>query len=166
MKMKTLILAGVLTAFLALGITPAYAGGECALGGKSYGGEKHGDKYGGGFFREAGFVLKSKDALSLSADQVTAIQALHVAAQKDAIQKKADAQILELDLRSKMHGDVADLVSVNNLIDQKYEIKKAQAKALAEAHFKLREILNDQQKIALKDLVKEKMKARKAHFTK
>ncbi|MFC2092125.1 hypothetical protein ACFLTD_05070 [Elusimicrobiota bacterium] len=70
------------------------------------------------------------------------------------IRKKADIEIIALDIKSKMWEDDIDVEAINGLIDKKYDIKKSKAKNLVAACAKLRSILSAKQRAKLKGIVK------------
>jgi len=57
-----------------------------------------------------------------------------------------------VDIKSKLGEDTIDTKSINKLIDQKYEMKKAKAKSLVEAYAAFQNILSDDQKKKLKGI--------------
>ena len=124
------------------------AGKEHGFAGREYGLEKV-------FFHKAFFLLKEKDKLGLSEDQVQAISTLQLETAKSVIHQEADLKALGLDIRAQLHSDKADLDSLSKLIDQKYEIKKTMEKAVAEAYLKLKGILTPAQQTELKKLKEE-----------
>jgi len=78
--------------------------------------------------------------------------------QKDLIKKKADIDIIKVDARSLLYEDEIDLKAVNALIDQKYDIKKAKAKKIAESYAQLKKILSKEQLDKMKSILLEKKK--------
>jgi len=104
------------------------------------------------FFSKAHFILKNKEELGLSDDQVKKIKALKIKTKKDLIRSKASIDLLAVDVKAELWTDVIDANAVNNLIDQKYELKKAKAKSLVGAYIALKNILTEEQKKGLKGL--------------
>ncbi len=149
---KKLYLAGFMLWVLSLAAPKVFAHGDGAgMGGR-------GDRFAGEFFQEASFLLRSQEKLGLSAEQSQAIQDLKLEAKKNLIRQQAEIEVLDLDIHSKLQSSKADLESVQKLIDQQYETKKAEAKALAEAYLKLKGTLNPKQSEALENLKKERRK--------
>lgn len=127
--------------------------------GKDFGwrGHKRSD-IAGSFFRKAGFLMREKESIGLSEDQVQAIRNLKLETVKSLIRNKADIKILDLDIHSQLHQDKPDVASIQKLIDSKYEAKKAFDKSMVDALVKLQAVPNDKQQEALKNLKKEHMK--------
>ncbi len=131
----------------------AYQG--CQMYGKDHGCQMYGKDQGGldsKIFAKAHFFLKNEAELGLSEEQVKEIKALKVAAKKELIQRNADIDEIEVDVKAKMYDDVLDVNTINALIDSKYELKKAKAKYVVETYAALKNILTVEQKAALKEL--------------
>lgn len=149
MKGKTIIVASLILVLIASYLLPvAYAydskktkGYHCGLKDK--------------LFRKAHFILKNQEELGLSDEQVKKIKNLKLEAKKDLIKKKAEIDVIAVDIKAKMWEDAVDTEAVNKLIDQKYELKKAKTKSLMEAYAALKSILTEEQKKKLKDLWKK-----------
>ena len=147
---RRFVAAGLLVAVFVFGLMSvrAYAG-------------MHGDKkdHGGGleskFSCKAGMILRNKEELSLTDEQMKRLKELKVATKKDLVRKNADIDILAIDIKSKLWEETIDTEAINALIDRKYEIKKAKAKALVAACAELKRILTEEQIGKLKAL-KEK----------
>ena len=107
------------------------------------------------FSHKAGWILKSQEDLGLSDEQVKKIKALKYETQKDLIRKKAEIEIIAIDIKAKLHEDTIDTASINSLIDKKYDIKKEKAKSLVAACIALKATLTEEQKAKLKDLWKK-----------
>jgi Spy/CpxP family protein refolding chaperone len=56
-----------------------------------------------------------------------------------------------VDIKGSLCEDPIDKKSINKLIDKKYELKKAKAKALVDAYATFQAILTDDQKKKLKE---------------
>jgi Spy/CpxP family protein refolding chaperone len=113
------------------------------------------------FLMDAHKLLKEKASLTLTADQVKAIQDLKRDAEKNSIKQSAEIQVLELDIKAKLHEDKVDLAAVQGLIDQKYEIQKSLEKSAVEASVKLQSLLTDKQSEQYKKMQKECGRERK-----
>ncbi|MFC1666438.1 Spy/CpxP family protein refolding chaperone [Candidatus Omnitrophota bacterium] len=120
--------------------------------------ETHGKMkgHGGGletkFSYKAGLILKNQEDLGLSDEQAKKIKELKIATKKDLIRKKADIDILAIDIKSKLWEETVDINAINALIDKKYEIKKIKAKSLIAACAALKEILTKEQVKKLRTL--------------
>jgi len=106
------------------------------------------------FSHKAGWILKSQEDLGLSDEQVKKIKDLKYETQKDLIRKKAEIEIIAIDIKAKLHEDTIDAASINSLIDKKYDLKKEKAKALVGAYIALKDTFTEEQKAKLKDLWK------------
>lgn len=101
-------------------------------------------------------ALSNKEALGLSDDQYQEIKALKIAVKKDLIRSKAEVDIVTIDMKSMLSESPIDVAGVNKLIDQKYELKKARAKALVDVCAKFKGVLTDEQQKKLKSLCSKK----------
>jgi len=142
---------------LALAITVLSSVAYANHGPREFRGGKHCE---GMFFGKTHMILENRAELGLSDEKTSAVKALMLETKKSVIKQKAEIEIAELDLKAKMTEDPADTKTVGTLIDQKYELKKAEAKTLAEAVAKLKTILTKEQDEKLKTLCEAKMKER------
>ena len=106
-------------------------------------------------FCKAHLILENKEELGLSDEQVEKIKALKINAKKDTILKKAEIDIVALDIKAAMWKDPIDTAAVGKLLDKKYELKKEKAKSLIEAYAALKGTLTEEQKGKLKDIYKK-----------
>ena len=113
------------------------------------------------FSYKAGFILKNKEELGLSDKQAGKIKDLKINTKKELIEKKAEIDILALDIKSEMWKDTLDTKAVNKLIDKKYELKAEKAKLLVNAYATLKRTLTKKQKEKMKGLIKECKKSMK-----
>ena len=125
--------------------------GEKSWGHKEQWGRGHGD-LDDKFFHKASMVLKNKKELGLSDKQVSDLKSLTLDTKKSLVMKKAELEVLSLDIRSKLMDETIDTKAVNALIDKKYDLKKEKEKSLVTAFAALKNILTDEQKTALKEL--------------
>ena len=159
MSRKT-VLAALLVLALVLSVTvlDAYAYGDKGAKGHRKGlAEK--------FFFKVHMILKNRDELGLSDKQAKDIKDLKIKTKKDLIRKKAEIDILALDIKAAMWGKEIDTNAVNKLIDAKYDLKKAKAKSLVGAYAAVKGILTDGQKAKLKSIWK-KCKKKTMHDSK
>jgi hypothetical protein len=108
------------------------------------------------FVSKVRLALKNQDELGLSDEQYEKIKTLKLNTKKDLIKRKAEIDIIGVDIKGKLYEDSIDKKSINKLIDQKYELKKAKAKALVDAYAEFQNILNDEQKKKLKELSRKR----------
>ena len=104
------------------------------------------------FFYKASMILKNKKELGLSDKQISDLKSLKLDTEKNLVMKKAELEVLSLDIRSKLMDETIDTKEVNALIDKKYDLKKEKEKSLVTAFAALKNILTDEQKKALKEL--------------
>lgn len=102
--------------------------------------------------RKAGWIIKNQEELGLSDEQVGKINDLNLATKKDMIKKKAEIEILSLDIKAGLREDEIDIAGLNALIDKKYEIKKEKTKSLVSAYAALKGILTEEQQKKIKEL--------------
>jgi len=109
------------------------------------------------FYHKAHFVLVHKETAGLSDEQIQAIKDLKHETKKTLIKQQADIDILVVDIESKLRAHpTLDLEGINQLIDQKYEIKKSKVKGLASAFSQLKGIVTEEQWDKLKAVWKKK----------
>ena len=142
------VLIVILSCFL---VTSSYADSYKKSGHHGYGLDKK-------FVNKVRLALKNQEDLGLSDEQYEKLKALKMNTKKDLIKRKAEIDIIGVDIKGKLWEDPVDKKSINKLIDQKYELKKAKAKALVEAYATFQTILTDDQKKKLKEI------SRKSHF--
>lgn len=140
----------------------AYSEDHGMMKGKMKGGMKGSQEdMGDQFCDKAMMILKNREELGLSEEQIKKVKDLKMSVKKDLIRKKADIEIIALDIKSAMWGDVIDVNAVNALIDRKYDLKKEKAKSLVAAHAALKTVLTEEQKKKLKDICGKKCKKMK-----
>jgi len=105
--------------------------------------------------KKAQMILKNKDELGLSDEQVKKVKDLMLESQKETIKQNAAIETIALDIKSKMWGETVDAEAVNALIDKKYDLKKAKAKFSVTAYAQLKNILTEEQRDKLKELYKK-----------
>jgi len=106
-------------------------------------------------FSKAHFLIKNQEELKLTDEQVAKIKDLKIQAKKDLIMKKAEIEVLAIDIKSKLYEDTINIEEINKLVDQKYELKKEKAKFLIENFANLKNILTAEQKEELKSLYRK-----------
>jgi len=105
-------------------------------------------------YKKLYFIMKNQDGIGISDAQVDKVMALKLKTKKDLIMKKAEIDVLALDIKAAMCEDEIDLNAVNALIDKKYDLKKAKTKAIVAASVELKKIITDDQMDKMKDLIK------------
>jgi Spy/CpxP family protein refolding chaperone len=133
---------------LAVFSIPGLYARECSHGKK----EGQGYDFGRRVLGKMHLAMMHQEELALSEDQYQKIQTLKTDTKKDLVKRKAEIDLLAIDMKSKLSEDTIDVEGINKLIDQKYELKKAKAKALVEVCVTFKGILTDEQKQKLKKI--------------
>jgi hypothetical protein len=110
------------------------------------------------FFFKAHFILKHQLELGLSDDQVKSIVALKMEAKKYLIKQDAEIEVLKIDIMGKLGEEKLDKEAIGQLIDKKFELKKAKAKYFLDAYATLKGTLTEDQKKAGKAIWLKKFK--------
>ena len=159
-NLTKLMFLGILT--LALTVPSAQAAhgkvGDCGKScpfSKMKGMDKN-DGLDGKFLYKAHFILENAEGLALSEKQQEDIKKLKMDTKKNLIRQDAEIEVLKIDIQQKLYEPVIDTNAVNQLIDQKYELKKAKAKSAVEAISKLKQSLSDEQSQKVKEMFKSK----------
>jgi Spy/CpxP family protein refolding chaperone len=156
---KHLIVA--ITLVLALGLMQSVAFAE-KRGGYDQG-RHHRKSIKEKLFKTVRMIYHNQDELNVNDNQLNQIRELKIALKKDSIRKKAEIEIIAVDIRSLLYEDEMDVYAVSRLIDQKYEIKKANMKKVVKSFAELKHILTKEQKEKLKEVISEK---REMHMSK
>ena len=100
-------------------------------------------------------ALKNKEELGLSDEQANKIKELGSKTKKDVIQLKADSEKVGIDIKSAVIADDFNAEVINALIDKNLELKKQTMKTIVDSHAELLAILTPEQKVKLKEVVKD-----------
>ena len=100
------------------------------------------------------FAIMNKKELALTDEQESKIKELCTETKKKHIKLEADIDTVCVDLKSKLFNDELNLVEINKLIDQKYELKKQELKTVIESFAHLKQVLTAEQREKLKELKK------------
>ncbi len=125
----------------------------------------------GKFYKKAKYALKYQDKIKLTDEQVDKIIDLKMSLKKEMINKKAQIEIILLDIKKELYSDDVNVDKVNNLIDKKYNLKAEKTKSALKAYSELKNVLKDEQMDKLKEIWKEKKKyyrgmKKKSHYDK
>lgn len=101
---------------------------------------------------KARMLLKNRDELGLSDEQVARIKELKLQYKKAMIAQQAAIDVVAVDIKAKLYADVIDTEAINALIDKKYEVKTGKAKAMVAAVAELKGLLTAKQRETLKTL--------------
>ncbi len=147
-KMRFGLMAAVVAALLTL--SSAYAGhGDGGCGKRDGCG---GDGFGQKFFMKAHFILEHAQELGLTQAKVDEIHRWKMEAKKKLIKQQAEIDVLALDIKSKLMQTPMDADGIKGLLDQKYDLLKAQSKESVDALAKLKNSLTPEQHAKLKAL--------------
>lgn len=109
-------------------------------------------------FHKFHLAIANEVELKLSEEQYEKIKTLKINTKKDLIMKRAEIDVLKIDIKAKLWEDTIDKKGINKLIDKKYELKKEKAKALVDAYAQLKNILTEEQKKTLKTIIRQRHK--------
>ncbi|MEI8344645.1 MAG: Spy/CpxP family protein refolding chaperone [Candidatus Omnitrophota bacterium] len=154
-KMMWIVLAGM-TVLLG---SAAYAGSTegCGIGRKG----SHGDGRDGSkgecpitakVEKKAHMILEKRADLGLTDEQVKAVEALKLKAEKDGIAQNAQRQAFMLDLAANLKEDKVDVEAANTLIDKNTSSSAAFIKSNVAAYAQLKAILTPEQLKKLSEL--------------
>lgn len=108
------------------------------------------------FMKKVKLIYRFQEELGITDEQLESLKTIKNTVKKDIIMKKAEIEVISVDIKAALEVDDIDVTAVNALIDKKYEIKKAKAKITVEALAKLKNVLTPAQKDKLKMLIKER----------
>lgn len=157
MKKQSIIVCLLTFLFVGIFSMACYAEGYCK--GKKYD-QGHGRGHGleKKVFHTFHLAMANEVELGLSEDQYEKIKTLKINTKKDLIIKRAEVDVLKIDIKAKLWEDTIDRKGINKLIDKKYELKKEKAKALVDAYAQFKKILTEDQKKMLKTIVRQRHK--------
>ncbi|MFH1593320.1 MAG: hypothetical protein ABID09_01320 [Candidatus Omnitrophota bacterium] len=157
---KKMLFAVVLCLALASNVL-AYEGSK---GGSSCGhgkGRTQKDGLSEKFYEKAHFLMSNAEELGLSDEQVSKIKDIKLKTKRDLILKKAEIEVVALDIDAMMHEDVINKVDIDKLIDKKYDLKKENAKLLVGSYATLKGLITKEQKDKMKEIWKSCKKSKK-----
>jgi hypothetical protein len=155
MKKRNIIAIFLTFIFVGIFSVTCHAEGYCKK--KKYD-KGHGHNLEKKVFNRFRLAITNEAELGLSEEQYEKIKTLKINAKKDLIIKRAEIDVLKLDIKTKLGEDPIDKKDINKLIDKKYELKKEKAKALVDAYDRFKNILTEEQKKALKTVVRQRHK--------
>jgi len=155
MKKQSIIVCLLTFLFVGIFSMACYAEGYCK--GKKYD-KGHGHGLEKKVFHNFHLAIANEVELGLSEEQYEKIKTLKINTKKDLIIKRAEIDVLKIDIKAKLWEDTIDKKGINKLIDKKYELKKEKAKALVDAHAQFKNILTEEQKKTLKTIIRQRHK--------
>ena len=148
----------VMTLIFAVSISAIYASGHsgktCGKGSSCKGGYGKSDLE-SKFYKKAWMIMENGDELGLSDEITDKIKDLKMSTKKALVMKKAEIEVIGLDIKSLLHESTVNTEEINKLIDKKYELKKEKAKSIIAAYATLKGYLSEGQMDKLKELYKE-----------
>jgi len=96
-------------------------------------------------FKKAGFLWMNQDEIGLSEEQVGQIKEIKIESKKELVKRNAEIDTVKIEIKSKLYDDDIDVVEVDKLIGQKYDMKKGKAKYLVKQYVKLKGVLTADQ---------------------
>jgi Spy/CpxP family protein refolding chaperone len=144
-------LIATITLILALGLMQSVSFAEKGRG--NVHGRDHKESIDNKFFKKVKMIYLYQDELNVNEKQIDQIKELKIALKKDLIKSKAEMDIIGVDIRSLLYQDVIDVEAADELIDQKYEIKKDRMKNVIKSYAQLKKILTKEQIEKLKEIV-------------
>jgi len=109
--------------------------------------------FGEKLFKKVTMIYIYQDELDVSDKQIDQIKELKVDLKKELIGKKADMDLIKVDIFSLLYEEENDVEAIGKLIDQKYDIKKSKMKDIVKAYAKLKEILSKKQIEKFREIV-------------
>lgn len=150
MKKKTgIVCAAVVLLSIVISLSNANAYGGRSKGGCGGG---YGGSFEGMFFKKAHFILENEEAIGLSVEKAAAVKALKLETKKALIKQNAEIEVVSLDIQKELHTYPVNAEALGKLVDQKYDLKKAEAKGLVEAIAQLKGTLSKDQYEKLRSL--------------
>lgn len=146
--LRSFIALFVIASFLA---APVWAEGKCrkCMAGQQ---KEYDCPVVGKFMEKAHFIMKNKEELTLSDEQVAKIKELKLAVKKIHVRQTADMQIMFLDLDAKMSEPKVDVDGIGTMIDQGSAGMAASTKQVVQAYADLKAVLSDEQMEKLKTI--------------
>lgn len=95
-------------------------------------------------------ILKFKDGMAITDEQVTKLQTLKTEFEKTKIKMKADMQLVSLDLHELLRNDQGDLSAVESKLKNLYEIRAGLYLASVKAGREAKSVLTDEQRSRMK----------------
>ena len=111
-------------------------------------------------YQEVMFILKNSDELGLSDQQKTDIMEQKYAMQKNQINKKAEIDLVAVDLKKELWKEDVDVNAVNALIDQKYQLKAQRQKDIIGTSVAIKNSLTAEQREKVKEMKQEMRRGR------
>lgn len=103
-------------------------------------------------------AMKNGEELDLTDDQQAQLKDLKIKIKKDMIQYDAKIDTLKIDIKAELWNDKINQVKVDKYINEKYDLKKAKAKALVGYLIEFKSAFNEDQMKQLKGFCMKAMK--------
>ncbi|MFH1752553.1 MAG: hypothetical protein ABH875_00060 [Candidatus Omnitrophota bacterium] len=159
MNKKLIVSAVVAIALIfTISISGIYASGHLDKGWSRCSSSKCGSDKGdleSKFYKKAHMIMENGEKLSLSDKIVAEIKELKMSTKKGLIMKKAEIEVVALDIKSMLYEEKINTEEINKLIDKKYDLKKEKTKTIVAAYARLKGYLSKDQMEKLGELYKE-----------
>lgn len=124
--------------------------GRQGMGCKSHGGSKC--PIVSKFCQKACWIMKHREDLGLTSEQVAKIKALDLDVKKNAIRGMAEMKIFGLEMRERLCQETLDVEAIESMIDSGMANMAMGAKATVKAYAELKGVLTEEQKAKAKEL--------------
>ena len=108
------------------------------------------------FLHKAHFIAENAKDIGLSDQQADGIRNLKSGVKKEIIKRDAEINAIGVDIHDQLRQRPINADTVNALVDQKYELKKAKTKYVVGALAQLKASLSDEQYEAMKGLKQDR----------
>ena len=106
------------------------------------------------FFHFAHSILENYEEIGLTDEAAKKIKELKIGTKKSLIRNTAEAELLMVDIISKLYTDKPEISEINKLIDKKFDVKKAGMKKLIAAFVGIKKLLSKEQMKQMKAICK------------
>lgn len=151
MKRKLILMMAI---FLVLGSMASVVSAEYGKGKSVRMHDEKGMSMEDDFFKQVKTIYSNKEDLGIEEGQLAKIKDVKIALKKDLIREQAELDLVMVDIMAMMYADELDGKVMKDLIDKKYEVKKAKAKRVVDACMSLKDILTEEQKAKMKEMKK------------
>jgi len=161
MKQKLFAIAVVSLFAITLVVPQAFADGSRSSCSYAKAGKYNKQSLDQKVFHKVHFLKQNKEELNLTDDQVKQLWDIKMTLKKDSIMKNAEIEVIKLDAKSMLYERTPDVAAIDALVDKKYDIKRAKAKAAVQAIADLKAVLTDEQYDAMKKMYHSKKQGKK-----
>jgi len=95
--------------------------------------------------------LDRVEQMEFSKEQVGKINKIKLDLDKELVKRKAEIDVIKLEIQSMIWQQKMDVKAINSLLDQKYKIKNALARFIVSSMKKFNDVLTEEQFLMLKN---------------